>query len=141
MRRFLSPTLLVLVSLAISPRSAHAQREETISDKAMTLVKFSTLEYPKRAAQALVQGIVVVRAKLDESGGVVSATAVFGEELLIPASLDNAKQWRFKPNTEKAVVIVYDFRVNEAVSKPGCSNFLIEPPNFATITMCAPGIQ
>jgi TonB family protein len=131
-----------LLALAISsPIPLHAQQDEPISDKETKLVDFADLEYPPLARTALVQGVVVVRAKLDDKGRVVEATASSGAEALIPACLNNAKKWRFKPNSKSAVIIVYNFRITQEVSKSGCSHFTVEPPNFATITACAPEIQ
>jgi TonB family protein len=99
------------------------------------------LEYPRLASQALIQGIVVVRAKLDNKGNVVDATALSGAETLTPACLENIKKWRFRPNRKKEVVVVYSFWVDGTVLKPGCNRFVVEPPNFAMITTCAHEIQ
>lgn len=141
MKLLLTRVLLLLVCLSIQLRSARAQQDVTIRDNEMTLLKFAELEYPKLASQALIQGIVVVRVKLDDSGGVASDEALSGAGVLTPACLDNAKEWRFKPNASRAAVIVYNFRVNGTALKPGCNNFVVEPPNFATITTCAHEIQ
>jgi len=98
---------VLLVLLAIYPASlAHAQHDGTINDKETKLVDFADIEYPTLARTALVQGIVVVRATLDDKGSVVDATAISGSETLIPACIENAKKWRFMPNSKKAVVIV-----------------------------------
>jgi outer membrane biosynthesis protein TonB len=134
--------ILAIVFLAISLVTAsQSQQDSAISDKEMKLVDFADLEYPKLARTALVQGIVIVRAKLDDKGYVVDSTALSGSDVLIPDSLANARKWRFQPNAKKAVIIVYNFRVTNAVSKSGCSHFMLDPPNFATITSCAPQIQ
>jgi len=134
--------ILAIVFLAISLVTAsQSQQDGAISDKEMKLVDFADLEYPKLARTALVQGIVVVRAKLDDKGYVVESTALSGSDVLIPDCLANARKWRFQPNAKKAVVIVYNFRVTDAVSKSGCSHFMLEAPNFATITTCSPQIR
>jgi hypothetical protein len=78
---------------------------------------------------------------LNDEGKVVEATAVSGNDILIPDCLANAKKWRFRPNAKKTVVIVYNFRMTYAVSKSGCSQFMLQAPNFATITSCVPTIQ
>jgi TonB family protein len=138
MRRSLSSALFFLV--CVGPAFSTAQQDETIRDNETALLRFAELEYPKRASQARIHGIVVVRTKLDDSGNVDSATALSGAELLIPECLDNAKKWRFRPNPKKAAVIVYNFELSPAL-KPGCSSFVVEPPNFATITTCASEIR
>jgi len=133
---------VLLVLLAIYPASlAHAQHDGTINDKETKLVDFADIEYPTLARTALVQGIVVVRATLDDKGSVVDATAISGSETLIPACIENAKKWRFMPNSKKAVVIVYNFRVTTTVSKSGCSHSSVEAPNLVTVTTCAPEIH
>jgi outer membrane biosynthesis protein TonB len=134
--------ILAVVFLAISfVTASQTQHDSAISDKEMKLVDFADLEYPKLARTALVQGIVVIRAKLDDKGYVIDSTALSGADVLIPDCLANARKWRFQPNAKKAVVIVYNFRVTDAVSKSGCSHFMLEAPNFATITTCSPQIQ
>jgi|SRR4029077_9318194 TonB family protein len=135
-------TVLAIAFLAaISSTPLRATQEGTISDKEIKVVDFADLEYPALARTAHIQGIVVVRANLDDKGKVVEAVAISGTDVLIPACLDNAKKWRFQPNPRKTVVIVYNFRMTSAVSKSGCSHFMLEAPNFATITSCVPEIR
>jgi TonB family protein len=141
MRPSLLQLSLLLVLLVIGPLAlVWAQQDVPISDDEMTLVSFANLEYPKLASQALIQGIVIIRAKLSDKGSVIDATALSGADALIPACLENARKWRFRPNPKKSVVIVYKFKVSGAL-RPGCSHFMVEPPNFATITTCAHEIQ
>jgi hypothetical protein len=134
------PKVLVVVILS-SCMLGWSQDERLISNRDMSLLHFVELDYPKLANQALVQGVVVVRAKLDDNGSVVEARALSGAELLIPASVENAKKWRFRPNQEKEAVIIYNFSVDGTSMAPGCRRFTVEPPNFATITTCTHTIQ
>jgi TonB family protein len=120
---------------------AYGQRDAPISDKETKLVASAKLEYPTLARTALIQGVVVVRATLDEKGAVLDTAALSGAEALIPACLDNARKWRFKPNSRKEVIVVYNFRIAQEAPKPACGHFKVEPPNFATITACAPEIK
>lgn len=115
--------------------------EESISDKEVKLVDFEDMTYPTLARTAHVEGVVVVRASLDGQGRIVQAEPVSGNDVLIPDTIANAKKWRFQPNARKAVVIVYNFRMTDALSKSGCSHFMLNPPNFATITSCVPDVQ
>jgi hypothetical protein len=119
----------------------HAQEKETLRDRDVKLIDFAEMEYPGLARTALVQGIVVIQAKLDDKGNVVDAAALSGADTLVPASVENARKWHFQPNPQKSIFLVYNFRVTSALSKSGCSHFTVEPPNFATITTCAPVIQ
>jgi outer membrane biosynthesis protein TonB len=115
--------------------------ERTIRDKDLKLVDFEDLTYPALGRTAHIQGVVVIRAKLNDQGKVVDATAISGSDVLIPASIENAKGWRFQPNPQGAAIIVYNFRLTDAVSKSGCSHFTLQAPNFATITSCVSTIQ
>jgi outer membrane biosynthesis protein TonB len=115
--------------------------EQTIPDKDLKLVDFEDLTYPAPARAAHIQGLVVIRAALNDEGKVVDAVAISGGDVLIPASIENAKRWRFQPNPERAAIIVYNFRLTDALSKSGCSHFVIQAPNFATITSCLPTVQ
>jgi hypothetical protein len=142
MKRTARAVMFAIGLLAVSSlTSVVAQENQTILDKDIRVLDFADLEYPTLARTALVQGIVVVRAKLDDKGNVVDATALSGAGILIPGCLQNARKWRFRPNAKRTVVIVCNFRVTDALSKPACSHFVVEPPNFATITTCAPEIQ
>lgn len=131
----------LLVFGAGTSRRAYAQNDEPISDRETKLLDFSDLEYPPLGRTALIQGIVVIRAKLDDKGNVIDTTALSGSEVLAPDCLSNAKKWRFKPNFKKAVIIVYNFRITEGESKSACTHFEVVPPNFATVTACMPKIQ
>src|SRR5580704_8226159 len=77
------------------------------------LVSFEDLEYPGIARVARVQGVVVVEAKLDDKGNAVAVTALSGPKSLIAESLSNARKWKFKPNSHKSAIIVYEFRLDD----------------------------
>jgi TonB family protein len=125
--------LLLITSLS----TARAQRDTTISDKDINVTDFADLAYPPIAATASVQGVVVVRVRLDDQGKVVDALAVSGSPLLISASVRNARRWRFEPNSQKAAIIVYNFRVEGMCPNDGASSHMVlYPPNLATITAC-----
>jgi TonB family protein len=54
--------------------------------------------YPSGAKQGRIQGSVQVHVIIDEIGAVTEAEAISGPAELRKASVDAAKQWRFKPN-------------------------------------------
>jgi hypothetical protein len=86
---------------------------------------------------ARVQGIVVVKVKFEEDGRVSSAFAISGNKALIPDTLSNARKWRFAPNSQKSVVIVYDFRLTDGACHDNShSLFQLIHQNFASITAC-----
>ena len=131
-------TTIALFSLGVANS---AEPDEPINNKQINVVDYAELQYPPLARSALIQGVVVVRAKLDEKGNVVDAMAISGADTLIPACLDNARKWRFRPNAGKAVIIVYNFRIVQALTKSEHSHFALELPNFVTITAPAPEVQ
>ncbi len=102
-----SIALLLSILMPIPFSGAPLQEGTTVRDKDIKIVDFDDLTYPAPARTAHVQGVVVVRANLSDRGEVTEATAISGDEVLIPACLVNIKKWRFQPNTSKTVVIVY----------------------------------
>jgi hypothetical protein len=117
------------------PLALHQETTTTpILDESIRAVHAESLEFPPLARQANRQGIVVVRAKLDKAGHVVSSVAVSGDKLLIPACLSNSMKWRFQPNSSNEVVIAYDFRIEGSCLSPPCGSlFNFRPPNIAII--------
>lgn len=134
----LNYAVLVLILVAFSPlNSATQERNETIGDENIKPVDFEELRYPIGARSLHVEGVVVVKVILDGDGGVVQATAMSGAKSLIPECLSNAKKWRFRPNSQKAAVIVYEFRIDPGLCHGGLgSDFIFRPPNLASITSC-----
>jgi outer membrane biosynthesis protein TonB len=130
----LSIALPVLAALS----GALAQKGGTIADKDINVVDYVDLSYPPIAVLAHVQGVVVVRLKLDDQGKVLDAEALSGTPLLTGPSVDNAKKWRFEPNSQKAAVIVYNFRIEGDChySSGSSSQVIFYPPNLAAITAC-----
>jgi protein TonB len=53
--------------------------------------------YPKAAIDARVQGTVKLKTVIDTDGSVIEATYVSGPTMLVQASIDCVKQWKFKP--------------------------------------------
>jgi len=102
---------------------------------------FEEINYPLVARLKHIQGVVVVKVKLDDNGVVVSAAAVSGAKDLIQDSLLNAKKWLFQPNTDKTAIIVYHFKIEGLCKLPCASQFKFSPPNSATITMGEPIID
>jgi protein TonB len=62
------------------------------------LVEHKTLPvYPEEAMRKGIQGDVVFKVSLDESGKMVSRALVGGDPLLVPASVDALRNTRFRP--------------------------------------------
>jgi TonB family protein len=97
---------------------------------------FEVLKYPTIAQSHLLEGTVVVRAKLDDSGKVVDVVAISGAESLIPDTLSNVRQWRFKPNANKAALLLFDFRISSVSCETIRDQFAFEDNNFVSVTTC-----
>src|SRR5260370_25205409 len=119
-----------------------AQEDQATYDDEIKLVSFVDLEYPRLARVTRVQGVVVIRAVLDDKGNVVGSSPISGSKALIPECLSNAKKWKFKPNPHNSAVIIYEFRFEDgACHDRSHSLFLLRHPNFASITTCDPVIE
>jgi TonB family protein len=123
--------LLVLTSL-----NAQAPEDGAIIDSEVRVVSFTPFGYPAIAHTARAEGVVVVRARLDKSGK-VDVTPLSGNGLLTQSVLRSAKTWEFEPNSYKAAILVFYFRI-EGVCHDNTdpSQFIFHPPNFATVTAC-----
>jgi len=75
--------------------------------------------YPPLARNARIQGSVVVRAVINETGDVVSLELISGHPMLAPAALDAVKQWKYRPYmlNGKAVEVETKIRVNFMLSE------------------------
>ena len=114
-----------------------AQPEGTIYDNDVNVTSFEEMRYPSMARQAHIQGVVVVQVTLDEGGKVKSANAISGAKLLIPDSVSNANQWRFRPNANKSAVIIYEFRLTDGRCNPETSHmFIFRAPNIVSVIGC-----
>ena len=131
--------LACILSFVVSPK-ALAQTDPVLNESIRTLY-FEDLIYPLAARVSHVQGVVVVKARLDDRGRVVSAKAVSGSKALIADCLSNSRKWRFEPNRDKSVVIIYTFKFEGLCNLPCASQFRFEPPNSVTITMGTPVID
>jgi len=136
MKNFVRTLFFPIALLLIITSYAQAQDARTISDTNIEAVHIEDLSYPALASR-FTQGVVVVRVKLDKEGKVVDAAALSGSTLLTRASAQNAKKWRFRPNSESAAIVVYDFRIKgSCVPGHPSSQMIFYPPNFVTITVC-----
>jgi TonB family protein len=68
-------------------------------------------EYPEQAREQKIQGVVVLEVRVGADGGVQDVRAVSGPPLLIKASADAVKQWRFKPHTSNGHPVEMQSRV------------------------------
>jgi TonB family protein len=129
-------TSIIITSLLAFGASIEAQKEDIVHDEDIKVADFVELEYPRLAQSMRIQGVVVVRAQLDDRGNVISSTAISGSKELIPACVENVKKWHFRPTSAKTAIIVYRFHRDENFCTDPChSLFLFQPPNFVSITV------
>lgn len=106
-----------------------------IPDETIHVLDFEGMKYPLGPHARQIEGVVVVRAGLDEKGAVSTATALSGEASLIADTLDNVKRWRFHPNQQRAVIVVYDFKV-DGVCNGFSSHSVFRRPNVMVVRGC-----
>jgi hypothetical protein len=133
--------MLALASIMLPAHLLAAEPDELIANETIKPVFFESLSYPLSARLTRVRGIVVVHVKLDEGGKVKTARAISGPKALVRDCITNALKWRFELNATRSVVIVYDFRIEGLCNHPCSSQFRLEPPNLAVITIGEPVID
>lgn len=72
-----------------------------------------SLEYPRLAVVAKIQGAVKVVIVLDSEGRVRSAEAISGPAILKDAAKENIMKWRFDVGSEQELSVTYQFQLKE----------------------------
>jgi outer membrane biosynthesis protein TonB len=130
-------TLVAAGLLVFVVSYSSAQQEQAVNDEDISVSSFEEMLYPALARAAHRESTVVLQAKLDDDGKVVSARAISGSKMLIPDSLSNIRKWRFHPNSNKSVVVIYEFRLVEGRCGPERKTlFVFREPNITTVTTC-----
>lgn len=81
----------------VAPTIAN-ERQKVSSEVARgSLIRQVNPRYPQEAAQARVEGTVVLEAVIGKDGSVQELHPLSGSPLLIPAAMDAVRQWRYKP--------------------------------------------
>jgi TonB family protein len=97
------------------------------------------LDYPPIAAQARIQGEVVVRCTVNDDGDVQGTVVMSGHAVLSKVARENAAKWAFSPATasrgeSRGFTLIYRFRLEGVCFAPNCtSSFYFEYPNRATV--------
>jgi hypothetical protein len=126
------PAVKGTIPVAVSPKEVDVM----VADKDIEVLDFEDLKYPPLGTAARVRGVVVVQARLNDKGEVVEAAAISGHGVLVPDCLANVKKWRFRPNIQRTVVVVYNLRFpcdGVDYKSEDQHQFVLEAPNFATI--------
>jgi TonB family protein len=140
--KILGVAIAFFAIVVIVPAAAVAQKtaptlDGAVLDRDIQVLDFVELAYPF-SAKTRPEGVVVLRAGLDQQGGVSDARVMFGDEILATAALSNIRHWRFKMNSEKAVVLVYNFRLVKGKCQTPSSFFTFQRPNLIRISACSP---
>lgn len=88
----------ILSSVPQSPDNATGQRVR-VAEKVMRVFLITKVDptYPSEAERQHVDGAVLLRINIDESGNVVRVDLVSGHPLLATAAIDAVKRWKYKP--------------------------------------------
>jgi protein TonB len=86
-------------ALAAQAANANATQHIRLSTEVMVgnLIHRVDPEYPEIARRSRVQGAVLLYALIGEDGRIRDLKALCGPPLLVPASLDAIRQWRYRP--------------------------------------------
>jgi len=135
----------VMMTLAAGLSCMSPAQEQKTGNVSQNVVELEALSYPAIARAARISGRVVVLVKLDDTGKVISASAIpkigLMNNLLTDDTLSNVRKWRFHPNPQKEALIVYDFQINKDCAEYEIkgrvpSTFHFQVPNLATVTAC-----
>lgn len=127
----------IVTVLAIWPLTfVRAQQDETTYDQDIHVLGYKELPYPPIARSARIQGTVVIRVRVDDKGKVTNATAISGNKVLILVTLDNVKEWLFKPNASKTAVVIYRFTILDGECDSLSRIFIFHAPNVADVVTC-----
>lgn len=133
--------LIVSLTLASSLGSTRAQDDKAIRDSDIKVIDYAELTYPSIARHANIQGVLVLRASLDDHGKVVDASVISGAEAFRLDTLDNIRKWRFEPNLHKSAVVIYNFSLLEGRCKSDSSLFVLQGKNLATVMSCPAAVD
>lgn len=84
------------------------EKQET---KTLVPIKTKQAKYPAKAREKGIQGQVIVKMTVSETGDVKSAEAVTGDPTLANAAVTAARQWKFKPFIKDGKPIIVETSV------------------------------
>jgi TonB family protein len=103
----------------------------------LSLLHSESLEYPRLAWQARIEGDVKVAAHVALDGKVSSLSASSGHQLLQKAALENLKQWIFVTDHEFDLEIIYQFKLEKPEgSSQHATKTVIDLPAHRVIVIC-----
>lgn len=137
-RRSRLPIAGLLVVLCVSAEVAvgGASADDVVYDEEVQVLRSQEMTYPRLGASARIHGIVVVKLTLDDDGRVRSAEPLSGPKVLVEPSVANARLWAFRPTRSKAIILLYDFRLDDAMCGSVVSFYTFQAPNVSVIRAC-----
>ncbi len=100
-RRFLALALLVvLAGLAVAQTDPPAKPTRLrISTRVAEGLKIHDVQakYPREARERGIEGDVLLQATIDTQGNMINLKVVQGDPILVGASMDAVKKWRYRP--------------------------------------------
>ena len=70
-----------------------------------------SMSYPESALAASVEGVVVIRVRVNKEGAVTSAKSLAGPPALAPAAVANARLYGARPGASGIRMLVYEFEI------------------------------
>jgi TonB family protein len=103
----------------------------------LSLLHFESVEYPRLAWQARIEGDVKVTAHVALDGKVSSVSASSGHLLLQQAALENLKKWSFVTNHEFDLELFYQFKLEKPESSSQhATKTVIDLPEHRVVITC-----
>lgn len=138
--RIFPMVLVIVVMFPMGGRMSSARPvdgDDLVLDENVAVTYFEEMGYPIPGLLGNLQGDVVMRVKLDEQGNVILPTPISGPGRLVNDAMANAQKWQFRPNTQNAAVIIYEFRLANGSCGAALNQiFVFREPNIASVTAC-----
>ena len=113
-------TLLLALTVFLTPQTR-------------SVVHVDSLEYPRLALLAQIQGQVRVSARINSNGIVQSAVSLSGNQILRQAAQENLLRWRFQDGAEEELEISYEFKLEKPAVLDPHSTCSFDFPNSVTV--------
>jgi len=97
-RSLVLPALVLLAGLAVA-QDKPAPKHLRVSSGVANSLKTHDVQphYPREAREQGIQGDVVLQATIDTKGNLVDIKIVQGDPILVKASVDAIKKWKYRP--------------------------------------------
>jgi protein TonB len=91
------PALVLLAGLAVAQDSPPKHLRVSSGIANSLKIHDAQPHYPREAQAKGIQGDVILQATIDAKGNLTILKAVQGDPILVKASMDAVKKWRYKP--------------------------------------------